>query len=180
MLVIIIEKEVFCQTFVHKSLSSPEWNSGRLPQKAKAFSSGVFSGVWSSFTREKRFKSRWFQHTILINYPVDDLWQLKLVLSYVTHHCEQAHLPCATHWRAAASKQHTASSVLYILLLCWGSSPQTLANFCFAPSKLFSQTTRLCAVGEKRAGSACRVPRAEIKSFIKFKRETVSSFKLAP
>ena len=29
-------------------------------------------------------------------------------------------------------------------------------NFCFAPSKLFSQTTRLCAVGEKRAGSACQ------------------------
>ena len=38
-------------------------------------------------------------------------------------------------------------------------------NFCFAPSKLFSQTTRLCAVGEKRAGSACRVPRAETKAF---------------
>ena len=108
MLVLIIEKEVFCQTFVHKSLSSPEWNSGRLPQKAKAFSSGVFSGVWSSFTREKRFKSRWFQHTILINYPVDDLWQLKLVPSYVTHRCEQAHLPCATHCRAAASKLHTS------------------------------------------------------------------------
>ncbi len=29
-------------------------------------------------------------------------------------------------------------------------------NFCFAPSKLFSQTTRLCAVGEQRAGSACQ------------------------
>jgi len=53
-------------------------------------------------------------------------------------------------------------------------------NFCFAPSKLFSQTTRLCAVGEQRAGSACRVLRAEIKASSKFKRETVSSFKLAP
>ena len=53
-------------------------------------------------------------------------------------------------------------------------------NFCFAPSKLFSQTTRLCAVGAQRAGSACRVLRAEIKASSKFKRETVSSFKLAP
>ena len=78
MLVLIIEKEVFCQTFVHKSLSSPEWNSGRLSQKAKAFSSGVFSGVWTSFTREKRFKSRLFVRSELKNYPVDDFWRYPL------------------------------------------------------------------------------------------------------
>ena len=50
----------------------------------------------------------------------------------------------------------------------------------FCSIETFSQTTRLCTVGEQRAGSACRVLRAEIKASSKFKRETVSSFKLAP
>ena len=121
MLVLIIEKEVFCQTFVHKSLSSPEWNSGRLSQKAKAFSSGVFSGVWTSFTREKRFKSRLFVRSELKNYPVDDFWRLSLELVHLWCKDESFYFICSGLHRRTDVRQHRNSiqPLSIFLFLYW-------------------------------------------------------------
>ena len=76
---------------------------------------------------------------------------------------------CSGLYRRTDVRQHRNSTLLRTVLdFCFyvgATRPkpsQTFVyksltkNFCFAPSKLFSQTTRLCAVGEQRAGSACQ------------------------
>ena len=92
----------------------------------------------------------------------------------MTHHCEQAHLPCATHCRAAASKLHTSLyHFLFSFLSVTGALP-TAHFVLFTPmsflKKAQPKTFRFRQTSECDNASERRV--LNPKQYAKPKRDT--------